>query len=383
MGSKRDRPSLSAIGGEQRKAIFMRLLMVFAALALAPVTALAEEQAAKDSASPEVVSGVYIAKDFTFHGGETLPEIRLAYTTIGTPHRNARGEIDNAVMLHHGTGGNGTNFLNPATRDTFFGPGKPFDAQNHYIILPDAIGHGTSSKPSDGKRMAFPHYSYRDMVEAEHRLLTEHLDVKNLKVAMGISMGCMVVFEWAVTYPDFIQKAIPMACYPAEVAGHNRLQRALAVEAIKSDPAWQGGDYTEQPVAGMRGMALLSALMRRNPLYDQAHFPTGAKADEMIEGVVAQAKKQTRDANDAIYQIDAYRGYDPLPELGKIQADILWINFADDLINPPGLGLAEEAVKNSSKIRFHLVPASEETYGHMTLIKPEFWLQEIEAFLAE
>jgi homoserine O-acetyltransferase len=326
-------------------------------------------------------SGAVTLRDFVFHDGSRLPELTINYRTLGTPRCDGSGAIENAILLHHGTGGSGGNFLASALIDAFFRAGAPLDASVHYVILPDAIGHGGSSKPSDGLRMAFPAYDYADMVEAEMTLVRDTLGIAKLKAVMGISMGGMVTFQWATTYPETAQKFLPMGCYPIEIAGQNRLQRKLIIDAIKLDPAWNEGNYTSQPVAGMRGATSIAILMASGALYLQTSYPTREAADKFAEDAMALSLSSGRDANDAIYQTDASRNYNPWDRLDRVTAPVLWINFADDLLNPPALGVAEKAVARMPDARFVLVPGTEKTRGHGTLNQPEFWGDEVAAFL--
>lgn len=330
---------------------------------------------------PEPVSGTYRARDFTFHDGEILDEVTLAYATLGTPHRNAAGEIDNAVLLLHGTGGNGRHFLTPAFMDHLFGPGQPLDAGRFYLILPDSLGHGLSSRPSDGQRMAFPPYDYADMVEGHRRLLLEHLGIARLALILGVSMGGMLTFEWAVTHPGMARAFIPMGCYPIEIAGQNRMQRKLQIDAIKADPVWAEGDYIDQPLAGLRAAAGISLLLAGSALSYQGQAPTRETADALLDETLA-TMIATRDANDTLYQIEASRNYDPWDRLERIFAPLLWINFEDDLVAPPSLGVAHAAMARIPEAEFILIPASTETRGHMTLLAPHIWGKHVAHFLS-
>ncbi|MBT2187624.1 alpha/beta fold hydrolase [Sphingobium nicotianae] len=321
-------------------------------------------------------------RDFVFHDGAKLPELTLAWTTVGTPHRNARGEIDNAVMALHGTGGNGASFLGEPLGTALFGSGAPFDKSRYYVILPDAIGHGGSSKPSDGLRMAFPAYDYADMVEGEKAMLAK-LGVRKLKAIIGMSMGGMMTFQWATTYPEFAEKFIPIGAYPVEVAGQNRMQRKLTIDAIKADPLWKGGNYTTPPLAGLRTATSIQMLMSGSALNLQTGYPTRAAADAFVEQGMAASLASGRDANDMIYQTDASRTYNPWDKLGRISAPLLWINFADDLVNPVSLGIADKAVARMPHARFVLVSASDKTRGHGTLFRPEYWIADVAQFMAE
>ncbi len=326
--------------------------------------------------------GEVTLKDFAFGSGEKLPEVRMHYTTLGTPHRDKKGQIDNAVMVLHGTGGSGKQFLQPQFADELYGPGQPFDIAKYYVILPDNIGHGGSSKPSDGMRMAFPKYDYDDMVRAQYRLLTEGLGVRALKVLLGTSMGCMHAFVWGETYPGFAGRLAPFACNASEIAGRNRMWRKMSIEAIKADPAWNGGNYTEQPASGLRTYTDLSIIAGSNPVALQALYPTRAQAEAALEtGFAARGKGV--DANNAIYQLDASRTYNPEPNLEKITVPVLWINSADDFINPPGLGMAEKAARRMPRARFILIPESAETKGHGTHTWAKFWKAELAKLMAE
>jgi homoserine O-acetyltransferase len=332
-------------------------------------------------ALPDPVEGSFTIRNFTFADGERLPALRIAYRTLGTPHRNAAGEIDTAALLMHGTSVSGAAFLAPAFADALFGPGKPLDVARWYIILPDAIGHGGSSKPSDGLRMAFPRYDYADMVAAQRRLATEHLGIKRLKLVMGTSMGGMETFLWATAHPGSARAFVPVACYPVAIAGQNRMARKLQIDAIKTDPAWQEGNYTAQPMAGLRMAGGIAMLFNGSPAAMQAQWPTRAAAEQQLAESLT-ALSTGRDANDAIYQIDASRSYDPWSGLPRVADPLLWINFADDLVNPVSLDIAPSALKRMTGARFHLVPASAETRGHLTLLLPGLWAEALGTFLA-
>jgi homoserine O-acetyltransferase/O-succinyltransferase len=355
----------------------MRLLALFllAVQALCTVPALAQT----DYGS-RLSEGDVIRRDFRFRTGETLLELRLHYATLGSPRRDSDGRIANAVMLLHGTGGSGRQFLQPQFADELFGPGQPLDINRYYVILPDNIGHGRSSKPSDGLRMRFPAYDYDDMVEAQRLMLAE-LGINRLRLLFGTSMGCMHGFVWAETHPDFAQAMMPMACLPTEIAGHNRMWRRAAVEGIRRDPAWQDGNYLEQPVEGLRTAVSLLQVAGFAPLYLQTAYPGRESAETYI---VERIERDilTRDANDVVYQLEASRHYDPLPGLERIRVPMTWINSADDFINPPGYGIAEAAVRRMPSARYILIPASAETRGHGTHTWARFWKQEMIDLLA-
>ena len=325
--------------------------------------------------------GDVVLKDFRFRSGEALSEVRMHYTTLGQPHRNARGEVDNAVMVLHGTGGDGKQFLRAQFADELYGPGRPFDIRRYFIILPDNIGHGKSSKPSDGLRMRFPKYDYDDMVEAQHRMLVEGLGVRHLRLIMGTSMGCMHSFVWGETHPDFASALMPLACEPVEIAGLNRMWRQLAVDGITSDPAWNGGNYATQPAQGLRTAESLLFVAGAAPLYYQAQYPTRSAAIAYAKDRVASAMTEL-DANDLIYQLDSSKNYNPWPDLEKITAPVMWINSADDFINPRNLAFPGQALKRMPTARFRLIPESADTRGHGTHTWAKFWKADLISLLA-
>jgi homoserine O-acetyltransferase len=322
-----------------------------------------------------VAEGTATLKDFRFHTGETLPEMRMHYRTLGTPVRDKAGRVTNAVMVLHGTGGSGAQFLRPQFADELYGPGQPLDITRYFIVLPDSIGHGKSSKPSDGMRMAFPKYDYDDMVAAQHRLLTEHLKVTGLRLLMGTSMGCMHSFVWGTTHPGFARAMFPTACLPVELAGRNRMWRQMTIDAIKADPLWNEGNYTQPPLGGLRTAAALSVIAGSAPLRLQAEFPTRAAAETALKGRVEAGMGD--DANDVIYRIDSSRNYNPAPLLSRITVPVTWINSADDFINPPNLRIAEREVAKMPAARFVLLPETAETRGHGTHTWAVFWEDEL------
>ena len=331
--------------------------------------------AAQTNWAARLTEGEVTLPDFHFRSGETLPQLRIHYATLGTPHRDASGHIDNAVMILHGTGGTGRQFIVPQFADELYGPGQPLDLAHYYIILPDGIGHGRSSKPSDGLRMRFPHYDYDDMVEAQRQLL-ERLGIARLRLLMGTSMGCMHGFVWAESHPEMLRAVMPLACLPTEIGGRNRMWRRMAAEAIRRDPAWAAGNYTAEPVQGLRTAASLLQLAGMAPLNVQAHYPTREAADAYIVPRV-EADLASRDANDLIYQLEASRTYNPLPGIARIRTPMTWVNSADDFINPPELGIAEPAARLMPSVRFVLIPASPETHGHGTHTWARFWKGEL------
>jgi len=321
-----------------------------------------------------------VLKNFRFQDGETLPEIRMHLTTLGQPHRNAAGQIDNAVMVLHGTGGTGKQFLAPQFADELYGPGRQLDINRYYVILPDNIGHGGSSKPSDGMRMHFPKYDYDDMVEAQYRML-QQLGVTHLRLIMGTSMGCMHSFVWGETHPDFASALMPLACEPIEIAGLNRMWRQLAINGIEADPVWQGGNYSTQPMTGLRAAQNLLFVAGSAPLLYQAQYPTRVPASAYAEQRVSAAMKSL-DANDLIYQLDSSRNYNPWPNLERIKVPLTWINSADDFINPRNFTYPAQALKRMPTARFRLIPETAETHGHGTHTWANFWKADLMELLA-
>lgn len=338
----------------------------------APLPAAAQKQA-----SPwPVTDGDHFIRNFRFATGEVLPEVRMHYRTLGTPQRDKTGRITNAVVIMHGTGGTGATFLRPIFAGELFGPGQPLDTAKYFIVLPDALGHGGSSKPSDGLRMAFPRYDYVDMVRATHAMLTDGLKVGTLRLVMGTSMGCMESFVWGYTLPGTARAFMPLACNAVEMAGRNRMWRKMSIDAIRADPAWNGGNYTAQPVAGLRTAAVMTVIAGTAPARLQAELPTREAADKAVAGQV-EAIIARSDANDLIYQLDASRTYNPWPHLAAITVSVTWVNSADDFINPPGLATYEPAAKRMPKARFVMIPESAETHGHGTHTWAAFWKQDL------
>lgn len=327
---------------------------------------------------PGTTEGDFIVKYFKFRSGETLPELRLHYTTLGKPLRNAEGRVTNAVLILHGTGGSGSQFLQPIFAGELFGPGQLLDTDRYFIILPDGIGHGKSSKPSDGMHAHFPQYDYDDMVAAHHQLLSDGLGVNHLRLIFGTSMGCMHSFVWGETYPDFMDALMPMACQPVQIAGRNRIWRKMVMDAIRNDPEWKGGEYSEEPKQAVRTALDLLLIAGSAPLHMQKAYPTRDAADKDLDDYF-KARFAGLDANDLLYQVNASRNYDPSPNLEKITAHVMYINSADDFINPPELGIADREIRRVKNGRFVLIPISDETRGHGTHTRAIVWKQ----YLAE
>ena len=322
-----------------------------------------------------------VLKDFGFGDGGKLDELKMHVTTLGQPHRNAQGQIDNAVMVLHGTGGTGKQFLQRQFADELYAPGQPLDIRKYWVILPDNIGHGGSSKPSDGLRTRFPAYDYADMIEAQRRMLIEGLGVTRLRLIMGTSMGCMHILMWGETHPGFARALMPMACEPVEIAGLNRMWRQLAVDGIKADPAWNGGNYAAQPMQGLRTAQSLLIMAGGAPLLLQKDLPTREAVVKNVRERMGSALPKL-DANDLIYALDSSRNYNPWPKLEAITAPVMWVNSADDFINPRNFDFPERAVKRMKDARFRLIPESAETHGHSTHTWAKFWKADLSALLA-
>jgi homoserine O-acetyltransferase len=321
---------------------------------------------------PAPVEGDFTMREFHFHSGETLPELKIHYTTVGDPKMPG-------VLIMHGTGGTGKAFLSAGFGGQLFGPGQPLDATKYFIVLPDGIGHGKSSKPSDGLHMRFPHYCYDDMVTADYRLLTEKLGVKHMRLIMGTSMGAMHSWVFGEMYPDFMDALMPLASAPVEIAGRNRMLRRMIVNSIRNDPEWKNGEY-EKPPHGLISAQYSLTMMTSSPLQMLKQSPTHQKADEVVDRLSERALRT--DANDMIYQFESSTDYNPSPNLEKIKAKLIAINSADDQVNPPELGILEREIKRVKNGRYVLIPISDETRGHGTHSIAKLWKQYVVELLA-
>jgi homoserine O-acetyltransferase/O-succinyltransferase len=330
---------------------------------------------------PPPTESDYTIRDFKFASGETLPELRLHYRTLGKPEKDAQGKTTNAVLIMHGTTGSGAQFIRPEFAGELFGKDQPLDATKFFIVLPDGIGHGKSSKPSDGMHAKFPRYGYIDMVEADYRLLTEGLGVDHARLVMGTSMGGMHTWLWGELHPDFMDALMPLASLPTQISGRNRAWRRMVIDAIRNDPAWNDGDYKTQPPS-LRTAAEMLWFMSSNPVLRQKDAPTLAKTDEVLDKFVEQIIK-TDDANDVLYALEASHDYDPGPNLEKIQAPLLAINSADDLINPPELGVLEREIKQVPHARVIVIPFSDKTRGHGSHTLAALWKDQLAELLKE
>jgi len=332
------------------------------------------------SAAAQGTQGDYVIKNFKFISGETLPEVRIHYTTLGTPRKDAKGIVRNAVLIGHGTGGTGRGFLSPTFGGVAFGPGQLLDTAKYFVILPDGLGHGGSSKPSDGLHAKFPQYDYDDMVRAEYLMVTEGLKVNHMRLIMGTSMGCMHAWVYGYMYPTFADGLVPLACAPTQLAGRNRMIRRMMMDDILDSPDYNGGEYTTQP-HGLRAAIGQLYIMSSAPLVQQKQAPTRDKADSVIRRYIDNAMKTT-DANDMLYYFNASRNYDPSTHLEQITAPVLAINSADDFVNPPELGIVEKLITRVPHATFVMIPISDQTRGHGTHSLPAVWGSHLKDFLA-
>lgn len=329
---------------------------------------------------PRPSDGTFVVKGFKFRSGESLPELRLHYRTIGSPRRDAQGVVRNAVLILHGTGGSGASLLRPEFADELFRSGELLDAARYFIILPDGIGHGGSSKPSDGLSSRFPRYGYLDMIEAHHLLLTEGLGINHLRLVMGTSMGGMHTWLWGERFPTFMDALMPLASLPDQIAGRNRVWRRIAIDAIRTDPEFREGNYSKQP-QGLRVAQEMLFLMSSHPILRQQQMPTLAQSDAVLDAAI-DASMKNADANDLLYQLEASHDYDPGPQLETIRAPLLALNSTDDLINPPELGILEREIKRVPKGRAVVVPLSAASRGHQTHTVAALWKKYLAELLA-
>jgi len=345
-----------AYGGMSRSAI------------AAPVPATAPSVV--DSPALQAQAGDDVIPDFAFSDGTVLPAVRIHYVTLGTPHHDAHGQIDNAVLLMHGTTGTGQAFLTPLMKRELFAAGQPLDTAKYYIVIPDGLGRGASSKPSDGLRMRFPHYGYNDVVEANHRMLVDGLHVNHLRLVLGTSMGGMQTWVWGERYPDMADALMPIASQPIAMAGRNWLWRQMIVGAIRNDPGWQGGDYAVEPTQWLRVMPIFNVITG-NAARFQEQAPDRVAATQLYDGIITQAAHN--DANDVLYWFESSWDYDPAPQLSRIRAPLYAVNFADDLINAADLGAMQAHIGQVAHGRYIEIPEGPNSYGHQTLTQPQVW----------
>ena len=355
-------------------------MQVFTAVLALVIAAATASPARAQAPLPAPAEHDFVTRNFRFGSGETLPELNLHYRTLGTPRRDSAGVVRNAVMVLHGTGGSGAGFLSRTFGGELFAPGQLLDATQYFIILPDGIGHGKSSKPSDGLHARFPKYTYDDMVRAQHAMLVDGLKVNHLRLVMGTSMGAMHCWVWGELYPDFADGLVPLASAPVQIAGRNRVMRKMIMDSITHDPAWNNGEYTTQPHDGLVGAINLLMMMTSSPLQWHKTAPTRDAADKWYEEQIASRVAAT-DANDMLYQYNASRDYDPSPNLEKITAPLLAINSADDVVNPPELGIMERLMPRVKHGKYVLIPTSEQTRGHGTHSLPAVWGGYLREFL--
>lgn len=327
---------------------------------------------------PNQKEGDYIIKDFRFGSGETLAELRMHYRTLGTAKRNAEGEIINGVVLLHGTSGSGNSWLLPSLADELYGKGQPLDAAEHFIIIPDSVGVGGSSKPSDGLRAKFPHYRYADSIRAEHQLITEGLKVRHLRLVLGSSMGGMKTWMWGEMYPELMDGLVPIASQPIGISGRNWINRRIRIEAIKNDPEYNNGNYTKNPSTYIYTLPM-AAMGTENVVRIQEMAPTREAGDEMYKKLVEEAKKG--DANNTLWGIEAVMDYNPEPDLHKIKARLLAINFEDDEANPPQLNSVEPAIKRIKNARHVVIPAGPDSHGHYSHLRAKLWKSHLVEFM--
>jgi homoserine O-acetyltransferase len=358
-------------------AIFCLLILT---LGLASGQLRAQRPAPLPPGIPRPQEADYVVHDFHFRSGETLSELLLHYMTFGKPARDANGRVTNAVLILHGTGGSGRQFLAPQFAGVLFGPGQLLDVSRYFVILPDNVGHGKSSKPSDGMHAHFPQYDYDDMVYAQHELVEKGLGVNHLRLVMGTSMGCMHSWVWSETFPDFMDALMPLACLPVQIAGRNRVWRKMVMDGIRQDPDWKNGEYTTEPRAALQISADFLLIAGSAPLQMQKNLPTRDDADKFLEPSMS-GMMSNLDANDFLYQVNASRNYDPSPLLEKISAPVMFVNSADDFINPPELGIAEREIKKVKNGKFVLIPISDQTHGHGTHTWAAVWQQYLKELL--
>jgi len=317
-------------------------------------------------------------KNYRFRDGEILPRVRIHYATLGIPHRNAKGQIDNAILVLHWTGADGSALLNKNYLEALFAPGRPLDATRYFLILPDNVGHGKSSRPSDGLKAAFPKYGYADMVDLQHRLVTEKLGIEHLHAILGMSMGGMNAWQWAEAYPDAMDGIMPVVSMPIPISGRNMLWRRIVIHAIRSDPQWNGGNYTSPPQGWLNAFPLMRMMLDGVPNL-QVLLPDGHAADRFIADARSQARSM--DANDILYSLSSSADYDPQPGLTTIKTKVYALNFADDEFNPAELHVMEELMPKVREGRFIVQPASAESCGHLTMAHPELWSERVTEFM--
>lgn len=315
---------------------------------------------------------------YTFRDGETLARTKIHYATLGTPHRNAQGAIDNAVLVLHWTGADGRTLLSPTYMKALFDPGRPLDASRYYLIFPDNVGHGQSSKPSDGLKAKFPNYDYGDIVDLQHKLVTETLGIGHLHAILGMSMGGMNAWQWAEAYPDMMDGVMPVVSLPITVSGRNLLWRRMVIDSIRSDPDWKNGDYTQTPRGWVDGFRVLRMMIDSAPALQQ-EIPDGPAADKFLTTTRFQAEHV--DANDILYSLKSSFSYDPEPALPAIKAKLFALNFSDDEFNPDTLQVLERVVPKLQQGRYVVQQGTPSSPGHFTMTRPDLWAQHVDEFM--
>ena len=357
------------------------IVLVFLLTFLLTTATLAPAQtAANASLAPH--EGDFVIHNFHFQSGETLSDVKMHYTTFGTPLKDSSGRTTNAVLILHGTSGSGRQFLRPIFADVLFKPGQLLDASKYFLIIPDNIGHGKSSKPSDGMHARFPQYDYADMVALQHELVEKGLGVNHLRLVLGASMGCMHSFMWGEAYPNEMDALMPIACLPVEIAGRNRIWRKMVIDGIRNDPLWKNGEYTSEPPLALQISADFLLLIGNSPLHMQQDLPTRDAADHYLDETIKRSTADM-DATDFLYAVSASRDYDPSAKLASIKVPVMFVNSADDLINPPELGIAEREIKKVKNGKFRLLPISDQTHGHGTHTWAAAWQQYLRELLEQ
>lgn len=343
-------------------------------------TSAAKGSAVTQEVNHDAMQGDALYVNYRFRDGATLPRLRIHYATLGQPHRNANGDINNAVLMLHWTGASGAALLTPDYMHALFDPGRPLDARRYYLIFPDSVGHGRSSKPSDGLRAGFPSYTYGDMVDLQHRLVTETLHIKHLRAILGMSMGGMNTWQWAEAYPDMMDGAMPVDSMPIAISGRNLLWRRMAIDDIRTDPAWNGGNYTKPPGGFLDAFILLRMMLDGVP-HLQAIIPDSSGADAFIAD--ARDRAAAADANDILYVLNSSADYNPQPLLGSIRAKLYALNFSDDEIDPGVLHVLDNLIPTVRQGRFFIQPGTPSSYGHLTMAHPDLWAPHVGEFMRE
>ena len=357
-----------------------RLLPALAALALLSITPASAQSGAPAASSPATDASKQADawyENYRFRDGNVLPKLHLHYATLGTPHRGADGEVDNAILMLHWTNASGGALLTPDYVNALYRPGRPLDARRYFLIFPDNVGHGLSSKPSDGLKAGFPNYGYRDIVDIQHKLVSETLGIKHLHAIIGVSMGGMNAWQWAEAYPDAMDGIMPVVAFPAKVSGRNLLWRRMVANAIESDPDWNGGNYARQPRSLAEGYGILRLMIDGVP-HLQSALPDEAAADKFVAAIQKQA--EGLDANDLLHSIKSSLDYDPERDLARIKTKVYALNFDDDEFNPARLLILESLLKRVPQPKYAVQAGSEKSYGHLTMAFPSLWADHVAAF---